>query len=426
MNLTHFLSNINKTNLIPFLIGKHGIGKTQRVKSFAVEHGYELVVIDCTTLKEGELTGLPLNINSTVEKQKILSAQELIAKVYSDLAGEEETPEEAEIDESTSNLILTEALIQLNSTLQKEEDEEGIVLTYSKYYKLNKVIKLLEEGKKVVLFLDEVNRVNKEVQTELMNFCQTKIINTVDLSKYGKSLMMVLAGNPTFGEFDYQTTEFNDAFKDRLAPIEMDEDYNGWMKWAIINDIDERIIIFLDSHSAFLHYWKAGESLRGATNRSWEELSHLIKGLDNRTIQEDYIGLVNSVIGSAAGSMFLASLSEMKPLFADKFLDGKGFDKSETAIRQKLSAMEAVKKVENHINEKVDDKKIDQLLINFTEVLANFCHKEVQTAVASDILNSDSKKQSMQLIKTKVFMKPEFAALKKTINEINTITTKTK
>ena len=45
--------------ITPLVSGKHGIGKSQMVKSIARELGGACITIEGGTLKEGEITGLP-------------------------------------------------------------------------------------------------------------------------------------------------------------------------------------------------------------------------------------------------------------------------------------------------------------------------------------------------------------------------------
>jgi MoxR-like ATPase len=316
-SLNRFLEAMKKTNLIPFILGRHGIGKTQRVAAYAKEFGYELIVIEGTVLKEGELTGLPLNIKTKVEKE-ILSLEKLLINVNNTFG--DPNAKEIEVDGS---MLLTSALVQLNKTLVQEEDEDGIVLTYSKYLQFRKAEQMLEEGKKVVIFIDEANRVPSEVSTELMNFCQSKKINTVDFAKYGKNVYIILAGNPAYDkDYNYNVTEFNEAFKDRLAPIELSPNFEEWMDWAI-GKIDSRILQFLNNHKNLLHSWAPDEALRGVTNRSWSDLNDLIKDVDSDTLQDFYAPMIHATIGLSVGSLFIASLKDLVPLFPEKFLENK-------------------------------------------------------------------------------------------------------
>ena len=46
------------SNLKPIIIGTQGVGKTAMASEIANDNEYGLVVIECNTLKEGEIGGL--------------------------------------------------------------------------------------------------------------------------------------------------------------------------------------------------------------------------------------------------------------------------------------------------------------------------------------------------------------------------------
>jgi hypothetical protein len=52
------LNYITKTGLCPLLMGQHGIGKTESVKQFAIENGYEFIDLRLGTQEPGDLLGL--------------------------------------------------------------------------------------------------------------------------------------------------------------------------------------------------------------------------------------------------------------------------------------------------------------------------------------------------------------------------------
>ena len=60
-NLTQDDGNVSIT---PLLVGRHGIGKSQIVRSLAEELGGVCLTVEGGTLKEGEITGLPYQYDS--------------------------------------------------------------------------------------------------------------------------------------------------------------------------------------------------------------------------------------------------------------------------------------------------------------------------------------------------------------------------
>ena len=57
--LANIVSEKKDLAITPLVSGKHGIGKSQMIKSIAQELGGVCITIEGGTLKEGEITGLP-------------------------------------------------------------------------------------------------------------------------------------------------------------------------------------------------------------------------------------------------------------------------------------------------------------------------------------------------------------------------------
>ena len=61
------------------------------------------------------------------------------------------------------------------------------------------------------------------------------------------------------------------------------------------------------------HQWFADEDRRGCTNRSWADLSSLIKGDSNEALKSaSYRTAIRGTVGNAAGQAFISSLDDMK------------------------------------------------------------------------------------------------------------------
>ena len=393
-----------KTNLIPFILGVHGIGKTQRVKQYAKDNNMKLVVIDGSTLKEGELTGLPLNIKTRVS-QDTHTLMEIVENIKAQGIKEDNVKE----------YVLAESMLQLTNVLKEEEGTEGIILTYSIHLKLKEALDHLRNGFEVLLFIDEINRVSLEVSQELLNFCQQKKINTADFSQYGKKFFLVIAGNPPEDtDLNFQVMKFNPAFMDRTMPIDLTPDFDGWMEWAITNLIDERILIFLEKNPSYLHQWFADEDRRGCTNRSWADLSSLIKGDSNEALKSaSYRTAIRGTVGNAAGQAFISSLDDMKPLFKECYLEGKPIEKGETAFRQKLSANLALDDILKEVE--ANSNKVDKLLSNFSKALHEYTAKEATMSVMADILNNPKYKKFKTLMITNPNAEKLFAFMEEII-----------
>ena len=159
-NIKRLLKRIIYTNLIsenqlyltPLLSGQHGIGKSMIIKQLADEIKGTMMVIDGGQLKEGEITGLPLQYQDRDGKiscrvlpyYRVERIQEQEKQIY--LKRHKDAP-------VLDCLLGAENQYQENN-LSPEE-------------KMN----LLTTGeiKPVILFFDEINRSDTQVYKELMN-----------------------------------------------------------------------------------------------------------------------------------------------------------------------------------------------------------------------------------------------------------------
>lgn len=138
---------VNKTILIPYLVGPHGIGKTSFIKDWVKERNRSLFILNLSAVEPADLTGIP---------------------------------------------VVT---------------EEKTVWSRPSFFDYD------------VLFLDEINRViDPSVKAALLSLFVDRSING---HKYKG--VIVAAGNS--GD-DYEVSEFDPAFKDRLIQIDFKPNLN--------------------------------------------------------------------------------------------------------------------------------------------------------------------------------------------------------
>lgn len=228
---------------VPLIIGESGIGKTALAHKLAKENGYHLVTIDANLLKEGEIGGLPTVKNGHT--------------------------------------------------------------VYATHHKLVEISRSIEEGKRVLLFIDELNRCEHAVQQELMNLILNREINGYKLSE---NVSIMAAMNPSnryegFYESEYQVVDMDPAQEDRFVWLQMESDLKEWIKWGMgKGNIDSDIIEFLSTFPEYLHTPNSKESLK-ATPRSWERISKAYKIYKGKGSNYSINTLLNVVRGNVGESI---------------------------------------------------------------------------------------------------------------------------
>lgn len=221
---------------VPLLIGESGVGKTALVKRLSEKTGYYYIVIDGNMLKEGEIGGLP-----TIEEYEIKIGETTIKK------------------KKTVYAVHTK-LQEVDAQSQKEPE------------------------RKILLFIDEINRCEHSVQQELMNIILNREINGYKLPC---NVLVSAAMNPSskyeaYVESEYIVVDMDPAQEDRFVWIEMEADVKAWLSWGMENsknntscstNIEQDVLNFIAAFPQYLHTPKSTEMVK-ATPRSWERVSN--------------------------------------------------------------------------------------------------------------------------------------------------------
>ena len=264
MNFIETLKSVDlvlATGEVPLVVGESGIGKTALAKQLSKENNYSLVVIDGNLLKEGEIGGLP-----TVESYKAIDSNGI------------------EIEKKTT--------------------------IYAVHNKLREIDIKIENGKEVLLFIDEINRCEHTVQQELMNLILNREINGYKLDDKVKILAAMNPSSKYGSDFDYQVVDMDAAQENRFVWLNMESDYNQWIKWAIGAGIEQKVIEFISTFPEYLN--KVNDEDVRATPRSYERVSktykiykeqgniprniflNVIKGNIGKVIAEEFVSFVEA------------------------------------------------------------------------------------------------------------------------------------
>ena len=333
MNFIDTLKSVElvlSTEEVPLVVGESGIGKTALAKKLAKDNNWTLITIDGNLLKEGEIGGLP-----TVE-----------------------------------------SYIGVDDAGNKFEKKTTI---YAVHNKLRQIDEEINAGRKVLLFIDEINRCEHTVQQELMNLILNREINGYKLSKHVKILAAMNPSNKYGEDFDYQVVEMDAAQENRFVWLNMEPDYNQWIKWAINSGIESKVIEFISTFPDYLN--KVNDEDVRATPRSYERVSKTYKAYKEQqdTIPKSvFLNVIKGNVGKVIAEEFVSFIeSNNSPLinfddvFSTENLDESLIDriKNETHTRLYISAINILKTLGNKLKE---DENVGFLVNRFVDFLSEY------------------------------------------------------
>ncbi|WP_074115910.1 ATP-binding protein [Clostridioides difficile] len=349
MNFIDTLKSVDlilSTGEVPLIVGESGIGKTALANKLAKENDWSLIVIDGNLLKEGEIGGLP-----TIE-----------------------------------------SYVGVNSNGYKTEKKTTV---YAVHNKLREIDEEISKSKTVLLFIDEINRCEHTVQQELMNLILNREINGYKLHDDVKILAAMNPSSKYGSDFDYQVVDMDAAQENRFVWLNMESDHAQWIKWAIDEGIERKVIEFISTFPEYLH--KINEDDVRATPRSYERVSKIYKVYkekNNSIPRAVFLNVVKGNVGKVIAEEFISFIeSNSEPLisYEDVFL-GESIDesivervKNESHTRLYLSAMNILKDLE--LNIKNDKYESNHYINRFIEFLKMY-PVDLMIGIMKDIRNS--------------------------------------
>ena len=348
MNFIDTLKSVElvlSTEEVPLVVGESGIGKTALAKKLAKDNNWSLVTIDGNLLKEGEIGGLP-----TVESYE-----------SRDVNG--------------------------NKTEKK-------TTIYAVHNKLREIDEEINAGRSVLLFIDEINRCEHTVQQELMNLILNREINGYKLPENVKILAAMNPSSKYGSDFDYQVVDMDAAQENRFVWLNMEPDYNGWIKWAIDAGIETKVIEFISTFPEYLH--KINDEDVRATPRSYERVSKTYKMYKEQqdTIPRSvFVNVIKGNVGKVIAEEFVSFVeSNYSPLisFDDVFsrenLDENVIEtiKNESHTRLYISAMNILRGLELNMKDEDEAKYYIARLVEFLKLYPI----DLMVGIMKDIKNS--------------------------------------
>lgn len=349
MNFIETLKSVElvlATGEVPLVVGESGIGKTALAKKIAKENEWSLVVIEGNLLKEGEIGGLP-----TIESYRVI--------------------------DSNGNQV------------------EKKMTVYAVHNKLKEIDEEIASGKKVLLFIDEINRCEHTVQQELMNLILNREINGYRLHHNVKILAAMNPSSKYGSDFDYQVVDMDAAQENRFVWLNMESDHLQWIKWAVSAGIDPKVIEFISTFPEYLN--RTNEDDVRATPRSYERVSksyQVYKEQKDVFSRRVFLNVIKGNVGKVIAEEFMSFVeSDCKPLmsyediFAGDVLSDAVIEqvKSESHTRLYLAAMNILKTLE--LNIKNNEEESAESIARFVAFLKAY-PIDLMVGIMKDIKNS--------------------------------------
>ena len=339
MNFIDTLKSVElvlSTGEVPLVVGESGIGKTALAKRIAKENNWSLVVIDGNLLKEGEIGGLP-----TVENY----------------AG-------------------------------------GKTTIYAVHHKLREIDDQIAKGNGVLLFIDEINRCEHKVQQELMNLILNREINGYKLDENVKILAAMNPSSKYGSDFDYQVVDMDAAQENRFVWLNMEPDYNQWIKWAIEAGIEQKVIEFISTFPEYLN--KINEDDIRATPRSYERVSKsykVYKEQQDSIPRAVFLNVIRGNVGKVIAEEFVSFVeSDSTPLISfEDIFEGENLKeeviekiKNESHTRLYISAMNILKTLDDRMKK---ENESSFYMNRFMDFLREY-PVDLMVGIMKDIKNS--------------------------------------
>lgn len=323
--------------ITPLVSGRHGIGKSQMVKSIAQDLGGVCITIEGGTLKEGEITGLPYQFKDENGQIRF--------RFLPYYAVERIQAEEKRLFELSGRTVTQEML---------SGDENRYAM--NDLTPQEKIDTLLSgKVRPVILFIDEINRTENSVYKELMNILLTRSVNGYEFPWW---VFFVGAMNPSTQNSVYATNEMDPAQLDRFIKIKVGDNTKEWLSYGKTAGIDPRILSFIKDNPKCLSSQAKDlddEEKPEPSPRGWDMVDTLLsseemlrpfftdKENDPKTVEKDMKNLVAAKLGASVATMFFASIvSKARALMPEEIFADDASLTTTAPVIEKLSAAKRV------------------------------------------------------------------------------------
>ena len=149
-----------------------------------------------------------------------------------------------------------------------------------------------------ILFLDEISSASPSVQASAY---QITLDRTVGEHKLPDNCIVIAAGNRiTDKAVAYQMPS---ALANRFMHLEIESEFESWNSWAILNDINPKVLGFLKFKPNYLNTFdNRNTSLVFATPRTWEMVSNILNNVSDDV--SEVFDLISGLVGAGIATEF--------------------------------------------------------------------------------------------------------------------------
>ena len=163
-----------------------------------------------------------------------------------------------------------------------------------------------------IILFDEITAADRSLQVAAYEFILDRRLG--ELYKVPDGWYICAAGNRT--EDRAVAATMSSALANRFMHVELGEDVESWVAWALKSDIQPSVVGFLRFRSAMLFSQKGENLERGwPTPRSWERVSRMLEVMKDEP-EELVRHMVYGLVGNRAGVEFM-EFKKMSESFAD-------------------------------------------------------------------------------------------------------------
>lgn len=170
-----------------------------------------------------------------------------------------------------------------------------------------------------IIFFDEINAAPQSTQLAMYQLILDRQIGEYKLPE---GVSIVTAGNRETDKAGL--AEMPKPLQNRFGHIEMQSDFDDWLKWAVNSGVNPSVVGFLSNFKDKLNEFNPKTSQRAfATPRSWAKASKMLNSMEKDDRDLEY-SLIASCVGAANAQEFEQFRKIVRSLpDLDKILDGE-------------------------------------------------------------------------------------------------------